>query len=289
MRADAEAAISRGESLPNTSEMARSAGKLGLDSINEFAASTANINAGVSKAMGLAPGISNNPSTRLGAESVSSKELRKYIIGNAVEKGLSDSEAIEFLNGLSENKRRSVISELRKSKSQRAKDILSALRDSQKQPRNRASVKDTERLVKTVDNIKQRGIQRAFDEASAKSAQMALNLQKLRSSRNPMQTLSEISKEPDMTEIANMNPKQFREALNEALRNGVYKQFTGPRLDRNINRIEQQRHNLGLIFKKGGIIKAQSGLKFSIPSEIALPSNMSLDLINKVAYRPNID
>lgn len=261
MRADAEAAISRGEGLSNTSEMARSAGKLGLDSINEFAASTANINAGVSKAMGPAPGISNNPSTRLGAESVSSKELRKYIIGNAVEKGLSDSEAIEFLNGLSENKRRSVINELRKSKSQRAKDILSTLRDSQKQPRNRASVKNTERLVKTVDNIKQRGIQRAFDEASAKSAQMALNLQKLRSSRNPMQTLGEISRESNMTEIVNMNPQQFREALNEALRNRIYKQFTGPRLDRNINRIEQQRRNLGLIFKKGGIIKAQSGIK----------------------------
>lgn len=261
MRADAEAAISRGEGLPNTSEMARSAGKLGLDSINEFAASTANINAGVSKAMGSAPGISNNPSTRLGAESVSSKELRKYIVGNAVEKGLSDSEAIEFLNGLSENKRRSVISELRKSKSQRAKDILSVLRDSQKQPRNRTSIKNTERLVKTVGDIKQRGVQRAFNEASAKSAQMALNLQKLRSSKNPMQTLSEISREPDMTEIVNMNPQQFREALNEALRNGVYKQFTGPRLDRNINRIEQQRRDLGLIFKKGGIIKAQSGTR----------------------------
>jgi hypothetical protein len=76
-----------------------------------------------------------------------------------------------------------------------------------------------------------------------------------------MQTLSEISREPDMTEIANMNPQQFREALNEALRNGVYKQFTGPRLDRNINRIEQQRRDLGLIFKKGGIIKAQSGTR----------------------------
>lgn len=259
MRADAEAAISRGEGLPNTSEMARSAGKLGLDSINEFAASTANINAGVSKAMRSAPGISNNPSTRLGAESVSSKELRKYIIGNAVEKGLSDSEAIEFLNGLSENKRRSVISELRKSKSQRAKDILSALRDSQKQPRNRTTLRDTERLIKTVNGIKQHSIKTAFDEASSKSAQMALNLKKLRSSKNPMQTLSEISREPNMTEIANMNPKQFREALNEALRNGIYKQFIGPRLDRNVNHIEQQRRDLGLIFKKGGVIKAQSG------------------------------
>jgi flagellar biosynthesis GTPase FlhF len=254
MRADAEAAISRGEGLPNTSEMARSAGKLGLDSINEFAASTANINAGVSKAMGPAPGISNNPSTRLGAESVSSKELRKYIIGNAVEKGLSDSEAIEFLNGLSENKRRSVISELRKSKSQRAKDILSALRDSQKQPRNRALVKNVEQLIKHVDYMKQHG--------TTRYAQMARNLRKLRSSKNPMQTLSEIAREPDMTEIANMNPQQFREALNEALRNGIYKQFTGPRLDRNINRIEQQRRDLGLIFKKGGIIKAQPGTKF---------------------------
>ena len=262
MRADAEVAIARGEGLPNTSEMARSAGKLGLDSINEFAASTANINAGVSKAMGPAPGISNNPSTRLGAESVSSKELRKYIVGNAVEKGLSDSEAIEFLNGLSENKRRSVISELRKSKSQRAKDILSALRNSQKQPRNRTTLRDTERLIKTVNDIKQRSIKTAFDEASSKSAQMALNLKKLRSSKNPMQTLSEISRESNMTEIANMNPKQFREALNEALRNGIYKQFTGPRLDRNINRIEQQRRDLGLIFKKGGIIKAQPGTKF---------------------------
>lgn len=263
MRVDAEAAISRGEGLPNTSEMARNAGKLGLDSINEFASSTANVNAGVSKAMGSAPGISNNPSTRLGAESVSSKELRKYIIGNAVEKGLSDSEAIEFLNGLSENKRRSVISELRKSKSQRAKDILSALRDSQKQPRNRTTLRDTERLIKTINGIKQRSIKAAFDEASSKSAQMALNLKRLRSSKNPMQTLSEISKEPNMTEIANMNPQQFREALNEALRNGVYKQFTGPRLDRNINRIEQQRRDLGLIFKKGGIIKAATGTQFN--------------------------
>lgn len=273
MRADAEVAIARGEGLPNTSEMARSAGKLGLDSINEFASSTANINAGVSKAMGSAPGISNNPSTRLGAESVSSKELRKYIIGNAVEKGLSDSEAIEFLNGLSENKRRSVISELRKSKSQRAKDILSALRNSQKQPRNRATLRDTERLIKTVNDIKQRSIKTAFDEASSKSAQMALNLKKLRSSKNPMQTLSEISRESNMTEIANMNPKQFREALNEALRNGIYKQFTGPRLDRNINRIEQQRRNLGLIFKKGGIIKAQPGTKLWESDDWVNPTN----------------
>lgn len=275
MRADAEAAISRGEGLPNTSEMARSAGKLGLDSINEFASSTANINAGVSKAIGSAPGISNNPSTRLGAESVSSKELRKYIIGNAVEKGLSDSEAIEFLNGLSANKRRSVIGELRKSKSQRAKDILSALRNSQKQPRNRTTLRDTERLINTVNDIKQRSIKTAFDEASSKSAQMALNLKKLRSSKNPMQTLSEISRESNMIEIANMNPKQFREALNEALRNGIYKQFTGPRLDRNINRIEQQRRDLGLIFKKGGIIKAEPGTKLWESDDWVNPTNNS--------------
>lgn len=259
LKADAEAAIARGEGLPNVSEMAKDAGKAGMESINAFAESTANINAGVSKAMGSVPGTSNNPSIRLGAESVSSKELRKYIIGNAVEKGLSDSEAIEFLNRLSENKRRSVISELRKSKSQRAKDILNALRDSQKQPRNRATLRDTERLVKTANSIKQRNIKTAFDEASLKSAQMASNLKKLRSSKNPMQTLNEISREQNMIDIINTNPKQFREALNEALRNGIYKRFTGPRLDRSINRIEQQRSNLGLIFKKGGIIKAQKG------------------------------
>ena len=41
--------------------------------------------------------------------------------------------------------------------------------------------------------------------------------------------------------------------------------------------------------KDGGIIKAQSGLKFSVPSEIEVPSNLSTDLINKIAYRPNTD
>ena len=41
--------------------------------------------------------------------------------------------------------------------------------------------------------------------------------------------------------------------------------------------------------KNGGIIKAQTGLKFSVPSEIEVPSNLSTDLINKIAYRPNTD
>ena len=41
--------------------------------------------------------------------------------------------------------------------------------------------------------------------------------------------------------------------------------------------------------RNGGVIKAQSGLKFSVPSEIEVPSNLSTDLINKIAYRPNTD
>lgn len=42
-------------------------------------------------------------------------------------------------------------------------------------------------------------------------------------------------------------------------------------------------------YKNGGIIKAQSGLKFSVPSDITVPSNLSTNLINSIAYRPNID
>ena len=112
--------MTRGEGLPNPSEMAKAAGQSGLEGLIEFSRANSNVDAAVSKAMGPEPGISNNRSVRLGAESVSNRELRKYIIGNATEKGLTETEAVEFLNGLSERKRNSLLKDLQKSKSKKA-------------------------------------------------------------------------------------------------------------------------------------------------------------------------
>lgn len=239
--------------------MARDAGKLGLDSINEFAASTNNVNAGVSKAMGSAPS-SNDRSVRLGVESVSNKELKQYLIGlHSVDR----REGIEFLKNLSDRKRKSLLAALAKSKSQKAQDLIRAFNEDGTLKTNADKVKsDSQQILEKVRQSfeKQGKNQRQRRQGS----KLAENLMKLRQSSNPMQTLAEISSTPEDVKIINViAPYSFRQALNENFRDAG-KRLNGPRLDRYVTKTEAARENHGLVFKKGGILKGQNGLKSKI-------------------------
>jgi len=116
---------------------------------------------------------------------------------------------------------------------------------------------------------------------------VAENIEKLRNSKDPMLTLEKMSEE-DAKLLYDDAQYELVDAIEASIKDmwdrGAFK---------NQDEVSYYRNNLYNLFKgfykNGGIIKAQSGLKFSVPSEIEVPSNLSNDLINKIAYRPNTD
>ena len=195
-------------------------------------------------------------SARLGAESVSNKELVDYIIGTKEEPGgIGTREAFAFLDALTPNKRRSVLKALANNGDQKALDILrhynedgSAKRVSDKLNKGRAGVS------KALENMKKRGTEKK------NANRIAENLRKLRESKDPMKTLSEISNNERSRTLANENPSEYRDALNEALREAIYSKLSGLRLDRYLGRVKTQMQRDGLLFRRGGVIKAQNGV-----------------------------
>jgi hypothetical protein len=193
-------------------------------------------------------------SSRLGAESVSNKELVDYIVGTAEEPGgIGIREAYEFLNALSPNKRKGVLKALTDSGNQKALDVVRHYNEdgSVRKVSDKLN-KGREGVSKAVENMKKQGT------AKRNAKKMAENLRKLRESRNPMKTLSEISSDEQVKTYANENPSQFREALNEAIANAVT--IDAPGIKRRfIREIRKQMQRDGLLFKHGGILKYDAG------------------------------
>ena len=256
-------AMMRGEGLPNPSEMAKAAGQSGLEGLIEFSRANSNVDAAVSKAMGPEPGISNNRSVRLGAESVSNRELRKYIIGNATEKGLTETEAVEFLNGLSERKRNSLLKDLQKSKSKKAEAILSHFIEE-------SLVQSAARKLYSTPAMQNITDRNNIRRTARKTEKVASNLRKLKNSHDPMQTLQELNdSERNFAQQVFDNQEEFQAALNFAIsrlpkgRKSKYSKDFRDYIAQLYGFLDK--NNLTIFTKQGGVIKAQYGVKLEGP------------------------
>lgn len=211
-----------------------------------------------SKASRAGKGPTAERSSRLGAESVSNKELSDYILGKTEDTPkLTKEETIEFLNGLSEPKRKSLLKLL---KSIGGNDLLDVVHYFE--PRKTTDVSNklnrgTEHVSKAVNKMKERSNNGPRQERRLK--EMAANLEELRNSKDPMKTLSKLANSEKSKALANENPSEYRNALNEALREAIYTKLNGMRLDRYLNRVKTQMIKDGLQFKRGGILKFQNG------------------------------
>lgn len=187
----AEAAIASGEGLPNVSEMAKTSSKKGLESINAFAQNeqSANVASGVAKAMGPMPTSKNDRAMRLGAEAISNKELIDYIN----DKETSYSDAVTFLMNLSERKRNSLLNAISKPGSgARAKKLRREYLKTKgvSDIFDKANATDfSARLVASQD-AKRNNAKEAFNSAR----EIASNLVQLRESKDPMKTLTLLSR-----------------------------------------------------------------------------------------------
>ena len=198
-------------------------------------------------------------SARLGAESVSNKELVSYILGTKDEPGLGSREAIAFLNGLSSKKRKSVLNSLRNSGDKKGVDIANYFSEEGAQRTAGDKLRrGTEHVSKAVEKIKNRS-EASGGRRNRKLKEMAANLEELRNSKDPMKTLSKLASNERAKTLANENPKEHREALNQALRDAVYTKLNGLRLDRYLGRVQTQMKKDGLIFKHGGVLKFGNG------------------------------
>ena len=200
-----------------------------------------------------------SPSARFGAEAVSNKELVSYILGNNEEAGLGSREAIAFLNSLTDNKRRSLLNTLRNSGDKRGMEIANHFTEEGAQKTAGDKLKrGTEHVSKVLDKIRERS-ESSGGRKERKLKEMAANLEELRNSKDPMKTLSKLSNSERSKALANENPTEYREALNQSLRDAIYSKLTGLRLDRYLNKVKTQMNNDGLMFKRGGILRFQEG------------------------------
>lgn len=200
-----------------------------------------------------------SPSARLGAESVSNNELISYILGNSEEAGLSSREAITFLKGLTDKKRKSLLNALRNSGDRRGMEIANYFTEegAQKTVGDKLT-RGREHVSKALAELKERS-KTSGNRKERSLKQMAANLEELRNSKDPMKTLSKLASSEKSKALANENPKEHREALNQALRDAVYSKLTGLRLDRYLTKVQKQMNKDGLKFKHGGVFKFQNG------------------------------
>jgi hypothetical protein len=200
-----------------------------------------------------------SPSARLGAESVSNKELVSYILGNKEEAGLGSREAVAFLKGLTDSKRKSVLNALRNSGDKRGIEIANYFTEEGSQKTAGDKLKrETERVSKAVEKIKERS-ESSGGRKERRLKEMAANLEELRNSKDPMKTLSKLAGSERAKTVANENPKEYREALNQSLRDAIYSKLTGLRLDRYLGRVQTQMKKDGLQFKRGGVLMFKDG------------------------------
>jgi len=255
LRADAEAAIARGEGLPNVSEMAKDAGKAGMESINTFAESTRNENvaAGVSKALGEKPITSEDRVLRLGANAISNEQLIKDLNDPSVD-------GVGLLLGLSERKRNSLLNAISKpGTGNRAKRIRREYLKSKGvsdifESATKHADDFSARLIASED-VKRANTKDAFDQAR----DIANALVQLRESKDPMSTLRLLSNRKGFDQWAYDHPEEFREALEYAKQHGSYSKLSKnakKKYDFELNQLMEGRN---LIFKQGGIIREQAG------------------------------
>lgn len=200
-----------------------------------------------------------SPSARLGAEAVSNKELVSYILGNQEEAGLGSREAVAFLKGLTDSKRKSVLNALRNSGDKKGIEIANYFTEEGSQKTAGDKLKrGTEHVSKAVEKLKERS-ESSGGRKERRLKEMAANLEELRNSKDPMKTLSKLASSERAKALANENPTEHREALNQSLRDAVYSKLTGLRLDRYLGRVQKQMKNDGLQFKHGGVLKFKEG------------------------------
>jgi hypothetical protein len=198
-------------------------------------------------------------STRLGAESVSNKELVSYILGNKEESGLGSREAVAFIKNLSGKKRKSLLNALKNSGDKRGVEIANYFTEegAQRTAGNKLK-RGTEHVSRAVEKIKERS-ETSGGRKERRLKEMASNLEELRNSKDPMKTLSKLASNEKSKTLANENPKDYREALNQSLRDAIYTKLNGLRLDRYLGRVQTQMKKDGLQFKHGGILKFKEG------------------------------
>jgi hypothetical protein len=200
-----------------------------------------------------------SPSARLGAEAVSNKELVSYILGNEEEAGLGSREAVAFLKGLTDNKRKSILSALRNSGNKRGTEIANYFtkEGSQKTAGDKLK-RGTDHVTRAIEKLKERS-ETSGGRRERHLKEMAANLEELRNSKDPMKTLSKLASNERAKTLANENPKEHREALNQSLRDAIYSKLTGLRLDRYLGRVQTQMKKDGLQFKRGGVLMFKDG------------------------------
>lgn len=200
-----------------------------------------------------------SPSARLGAEAVSNKELVSYILGNEEEAGLGSREAVAFLKELTDSKRKSVLSALRNSGDKRGTEIANYFTEEGSQKTARDKLKrGTDHVTRAVEKLKERS-ETSGGRRERHLKEMAANLEELRNSKDPMKTLSKLASNERAKTLANENPKEHREALNQSLRDAIYSKLTGLRLDRYLGRVQTQMKKDGLQFKRGGVLMFKDG------------------------------
>lgn len=200
-----------------------------------------------------------SPSARLGAEAVSNKELVSYILGNKEESGLGSREAVAFLKGLTDRKRKSLLTALRNSGNKRGMEIANYFTEEGAQKIAGDKLKrGTEHVSKALTELKERG-KTSGNRKERNLKLIAANLEELRNSKDPMKTLARLAGNERSKALANKNPKEYREALNQSLRDAIYSKLTGLRLDRYLTKVQKQMNKDGLKFKQGGIFKFEKG------------------------------
>ena len=213
-----------------------------------------------SKASREGKGPTAERSSRLGADSVSNKDLADYILGTVDEPGgISRREAVTFLSSLSDKKRKSLLNLLRNSSDQKVLDIVSHFDEmgAQKSVGDKLN-RGTEHVSRAVKKLKEKG-STSSARYERRLKEMAANLEELRHSKDPMKTLSKLANSEKSKSLANENPTEYREALNEALREAIYTKLNGLRLDRYLGRVKTQMTKDGLQFKRGGVLKFGNG------------------------------
>lgn len=192
----------------------------------------------------------------LGANGMTNKDL----IAHLNDKSIPYSEALDLLESLPERKLVSLLKAIEaKGTGARAKQIRSKFLKSHSQLEDAIKSLDipgTTSRAFAVSSANADNARKAF----AESRRVASNIEALRKSNDPMKTLRQLSEQDDFKNMANDNATLFREALNESLRESAYKRMVGQRLDRYLFKLQSQMKDRGLIFKKGGILKAQTGL-----------------------------
>lgn len=286
IRANVEAAIAKGEGLPNaSSEIAKNAANRGL---NEFAQFVHNekVEGRTSSGMLLPGPKSIGRVANLGPSALSNAE----IIAHLNNKEIPYSEAVRFLLSLPEGKRNSVLNAISKPgsgsrvKRLRAEYLKALSTSSTIDKATKHTVSSVADKLSRMDGVGTNA-RKAFNEAR----EIADNLRTLRTSKDPMRTLASLSKRKGFDQRVYDHAEEFAEALEYAKRHGIYNAMTKRDKNRYDNMIESIKNRGNLIFKDGGIIKAQDGAQLKVGKQENLTKLGEKVFENVIIKKKNAD